>query len=484
MGTKQAFDRKILYFMALLIFWAVPLAHGQGLFEEAQEEPEEKEQGSEKNSGFIETSSIEFNGYVRGDLYVGKVNEKDVTEIKSGYAEAAAKLKAKMGKWGDGRAEMRMRYGYQGSQVEGTFDLHEAFANLYLGPFDIRFGHQIIAWGRADAFNPTDNLTPRDMRVRSPDEDDRRAANLAIRTWLNFSPLRWEIVYIPFYAPSHFPDFALPGPITFAEADYPDTDFEHGIAATRLNFELAEVDFSVSYLFGYSTFPGLGYVELQYLQDPVQLAVQFRAYQQHVAGADFSTAIGDLFGLRGEVAYRHTLPSGKGEHVPLPDLQYVLGVDREFGDVSIILQYVGRTVFDWEELPAGSIDLVNGGLPSREVLEQLMANPITAGAVVAGIRNEIRRNTRMIAGQTTRFSHALTARVAWKLLQETLTLELLGFYNFSTEEWLLMPKITYMIADGLKASAGAEIFGGPDGTMYGTIDQMMSAGFLELKAYF
>ena len=106
MGTKQAFDRKILFFIALLIFCAAPVVHGQGLFEEAQEEPEEKEQGSEKKSGFIETSSIEFNGYVRGDLYVGKVNEKDVTEIKSGYAEAAAKLKAKMGKWGDGRAEI------------------------------------------------------------------------------------------------------------------------------------------------------------------------------------------------------------------------------------------------------------------------------------------------------------------------------------------------------------------------------------------
>jgi len=483
MGTKQAFDKKILYFMAIFVLLGAAPALGQGLFEQALDESEEKKQDeTESKSSFIETSSVELNGYVRSDLYLGKVNEKNVTEIKSGYAEAAAKLKAKMGKWGDGRAEMRLRYGYLGSQVEGTFDLHEAFANVYLGPLDIRFGHQIIAWGRADAFNPTDNLTPRDMRVRSPNEDDRRAANLAIRTWLNFPPLRWEIIYIPFYAPSHFPSFALPGPIAFTEPDYPDTDFEHGIAATRLNFELAKVDFSVSYLFGYATFPGLGFVELRYLQDPIELAVAFRAYQQHVAGADFSTAIGDLFGLRGEVAYRHTLKSGKSEHVPLPDLQYVLGVDREFGDVSIIVQYVGRTVFDWEKLPDPK-DIV-GQLPPRELLEQLMANPIVAGAIVADIRTEIRRNTRMIAGQTTRFSHALTARVAWNLLQETLTLELLGFYNFSTEEWILMPKITYSIADGLKASAGAEIYGGPDGTMYGTIDQIMSAGFLELKAYF
>jgi hypothetical protein len=426
-------------------------------------------------------SPVELSGYVRGDLYLGKVPDQNVTEIKNGFGEAAAKLRVKLGDWGDGRAEIRAREGYDGAGVSGTVGLREAFVDLYLGPVDIRFGHQVIVWGRADAFNPTDNLTPHDMGVRSPDEDDRRGANLALKTSINFNPLRWEFIYLPFYAPSHFPVFTLPGPISFSDPAYPDADFEHGTLATRLNVELPKVDFSVSYLFGYSTFPGieLASFTMAGASGGPEVAIRFHPYQHHVVGADFATTVGDWLGLRGEVALNWPVQHDDAEYIPQPELQYVLGVDHDFGDVSLIVQYVGRTVLDWEAIePTGLLDLAEGRTPTPEQLAAIMQDPEGAA------RTEIKRKTRMTASQTEHISHAATVRIAWQLFHETLTLEMLGYYNLSTKEWLVRPMLSYDIADGLAAIVGGEIYGGPDETLFGTIDEVQSAGFVELKAYF
>ena len=49
---------------------------------------------------------------------------------------------------------------------------------LYL---DVRAGRQIIAWGRADGLNPTDNLTGEDLTLLAPDDDDRRLGTTALR---------------------------------------------------------------------------------------------------------------------------------------------------------------------------------------------------------------------------------------------------------------------------------------------------------------
>ena len=54
-------------------------------------------------------------------------------------------------------------------------------------------------WGRADALNPTSNLTPVDFRIRSPLEDDIRIGNVGARGFLRFSPVRLEGVWMPVY---------------------------------------------------------------------------------------------------------------------------------------------------------------------------------------------------------------------------------------------------------------------------------------------
>lgn len=446
----------------------------QGLFEQAlSDDGGDGETGEEGASGGSDGLTLEVNGYLRGALFIGKVPEESDGEIKSGYAEAALKLRARAGKMGDAFSEIRLWGGYEETDATARVDLREAYVNLYLGPLDIRFGRQIIAWGRADAFNPTDNVTPRDMATRSSDEDDKRMGNLALRAVLNLMPVRLEGIWVPFYRATRMPPFTLPGPITLVEPDYPDPRLSSGTGAFRLHVETPEFEGSVSYLFGYSVFPGVG---LEGIDNGVNLA--FQPYRHHVAGLDFSTTIADWLGLRGEAAYRY--PVGQDRiYVPRPDLQWVLGLDHEFPDnVYVILQYHGRYVFDWDEPAHGLMDLAGGALPAGDQLDSLLKNMMPV------ISDEITWTNRIIAGQTKRHAHLVIARIEWKLLHETLSMEVLGMLNASTLEWMVRPKITYAVTDALKVIVGGEVYGGPDDSLYGLIDQTLSAGFVEARVSF
>jgi hypothetical protein len=477
-------SRPILLFLSLLT--AAPAA-AQGLFEEAvneskaggdkQDKPGDADAADKGEgtglSGSLGGLGFELNGHLRGAIYLGKVPDKDATETKAGYGEAGLKLRARKGEWGDAFSELRFRAGYEGGSTDYVFDLREAYVNAYLGPVDLRLGHQIIIWGRADGVNPTNNLTPRDMRLRSPSEDDQRLANLALRAHLNYEPFRWELVWVPFFKPSTLPfdlngassplagaappgfELALDPPI------YPNANIKNGTVATRVHLNLSAVEGSLSYLIGTSTFPGV-----RLMRNPPDVVLALATYRHQVVGADFSTALLG-FGVRGEFAFRSPFDYETREHVPNPELQYVLGFDREFfGQLNVIAQYSGKTVLDWQE-----VDEEVAQLSPRDIKRFL-------GLMLLEPKN------RMIAGQLEQVQHSATLRLAWTALQETLKLEALGMFNFTTEEVMLRPKVTYDITDALTAAVGAELYFGPDETLFGTIQTAYSAGFAELRASF
>ena len=148
----------VLFFV--LVF--VSLLSSQSLFEQATGKDEEK--------------PYELNGYLRGTLFVGKIPDETGAEIKSGYGEASLKLRLRKQGFGDAFAEVRFRAGHEFQKTVSEINLREAYVNAYVGPFDFRIGHQVVVWGRADGWNPTDNITPKNMLIRSPIEDDRRLA--------------------------------------------------------------------------------------------------------------------------------------------------------------------------------------------------------------------------------------------------------------------------------------------------------------------
>jgi hypothetical protein len=460
-------------------------SEGGSLFEQAQ---------AEANAGDGEAGSglpFDLNGYVRGDAYIGKVPAGDGRwETKAAYGEFALKVRTKKTTYGDAYAETRFRYGLQSEQTSAVVDVREAYVNGYFGPLDIRLGQQVIVWGRADAFNPTNNLTPFDLRVRSPNEDDRRLGNVAARAFLNFAPFRIEGVWVPLYKPAEIPTVALPWYVDFNDTDFPPPDLSKGTEGVRVHLEFPSFEMSASYLYGYAPLPGLALSEVV-LATQTPIHVKRQAYDHHVVGMDFSTAIGDFLGLRGEAAFRYPMHFRSRIHAPNPDLQYVLGLDRTFGSVSIIAQYMGRYTFDWKREqsqpadPDSILALTDDRWAPWNIENESAATieeTLTQATLTAN--SELLVRNQMLFSQLERVQHLASVRIEWLALHDTLSLSALGFLNFSTEEWLLFPKLGYQVTDSLSTSVGAEFYGGPTGTLFGLIDAELSAGYAELRYSF
>jgi hypothetical protein len=418
---------------------------------------------------------------VRGDVYVGKTLDSHDPDLKTGYGEVALIARTAKSAYGDGFAETRLRYGRQGDLQQTFLDVREAYVNAYLGPVDLRLGKQVVVWGRADLLNPTNNLTPNDLRIRSPMDDDRRIGNVAARAFLRLTPLpmRIEGVWVPFYVPSELPQVFLPLFVSFGDPTYPEPMLRNGLAAGKIHVELPSFEASVSYLQGPAPLPGLTLGSLTF--DPVNPSVKVSrtAYRHQVVGLDFSTAIGDLVAIRGEAAYRRPFNYEKRIYNPRPDLQYALGLDRTFGPVNVIVQYLGRYAFDWEKQNGPATELDPDVLKMDPTLGENYRESYTNN-----INSQLARMNQILFTQTEHVQHLATARVEMLALQEKLSLSAIGMVNVSTKEWLAAPKLGYRLSDTMTAYVGAEILTGPHGTLFGLVDQTLSAGYAELRSTF
>ena len=423
------------------------------------------------------TRGVELGGYLRGDTFVGKYPDANQGQLQAGYGELSLQLRGPRQPYGSAFADARLRYGQQLDRQDLIVGLREAYVDLFAGLLDVRVGKQIIVWGRADAFNPTNNLMPIDMRIRSPIEDDRRVGNFAARTYINLDPFRIEGVWLPLYVPTQYPAFVLSeygDLVTFADPVFPGTGLDDGSIAGRAHLELPDVEASVSYVNGYAPLPGFDLSDFT-VGPAANINLRRTAYRQHVAGADFSTAVSDIVAVRGEVAYRHPMSYADRSYAPRPDLQYVLGLDRAFGSLTLLVQYMGRYTFDWQK---------EGSNASPQQIYNLQrGNALVEAQAEIDIRDSLKGTNQMLFSQLAAVQHLVTVRGEWRLLHEDLALSALAMVNFTTKEWLLFPKLAYQISDALSTYVGAEIYAGPNGTLFNRISQL-SAGFAELRYSF
>jgi hypothetical protein len=457
-----------------------PVESGGGLFEQSQTAA-----GAADNAGTpaaptaaIDPRRFTVVGYSRGGMFVGKVPGARQAEMKAAYGELSMAVKTRRETYGDGYAEARLRYGLQaGQQQQNVAELREAYANAYLGPLDLRLGKQIIVWGRADALNPTNNLMPIDIRVHSPIEDDRRLGNVAARASLHLGPVRIEGVWVPLYLSSELPDLPLPQYVYFGEPTNPRSELRNTLVAGRIHLELPAFEMSVSYLRGFAPLPGLRWTSVVVDPEKGSVIVSRTAYDQQVLGFDFSTALGTVLAVRGEAAYRIPTDYKNRIYAARPDLQYVLGVDRSFGPVSVIAQYMGRYVFDWQkdEPPPGPLDTSLLRMPYSKQSQDFAEDDTTA---------VVKNMNQMLFSQTARVQHLATVRLELLTAHDTLSISALAVYNVTTREWYAAPKIGYHLSDALVAYVGGEIFHGPTGTLFGVIDEILSAGYAELRYTF
>jgi hypothetical protein len=315
----------------------------------------------------------------------------------------------------------------QGPLADGTAraEVREAFVTFASEPLEIRAGRQILAWGRADGINPTDNLTGQDLTLLAPDDSDRRLGAAAVRATYTHRDVSYTAIWLPEFRPHRIPLPPIAGELAASGPEWRPEQF-----ALRVEQTGRAIDWSVSAFSGRDLNPDLGLRASR---------LDLTHHQVRVLGADAAGNLG-RFGLRAEAAYVRTEDEqGRQPFIKNPFLSVVAGADRTYREhMNVNVQYLYRFVADLG-LPAP------GESPFAEAL---------AGQQAA------------LSGQTRRHSHGASARLSYKWLHDTLEGEIAAAGYARPWGVTLRPKVTYAVSDRIKLLAGGELYRGDAASIF------------------
>ncbi len=429
----------------------------QGLFESIT---------SERNDNGDE-GSFSLNGYVRGSAYGGS-KAYDFSTLFGEFALQGRLSRGKTFFYGD----VRVREGLFFDERQTIVELKEAYAAYRGENSSFYIGNQIVSWGRTDGFNPTDNITPHDYFFLTPDHDDQLMSNFIIRSRLRFTPsAELDVIAIPVYGRSNYRYdlFDIGDNAHFAEAVLPDKKLKNAGFGARMNFELPAIGFSLSYFRGYNPFYGF---RVENIEISPEIDIEYVAdfYKKNTLGADFALPVNNSI-IRGELAYNHTKDYEQNMHIPNPDISYVAGFEKNIFDIISIVQYVGKHTLNYEKLQKPV-------MPEPPDPDNMMQYAIDM------INYESELFNRKIFQQQEKFNHAFMVTLNRSFAYEVIDVELAGYYNITSEEYLIRPGFTWRLTDRLTAQAGASLMYGKEGSIYDLSGEILNGVFISLKASF
>jgi hypothetical protein len=402
----------------------------------------------ERTFSFLRDEGL--SGSFRLDYFRSSKDLDRETDFPGGTAQI--KMTPRLGDRLDGKVEARATEpDLFGDRLESDTTLLEGYLTIHFARADIRIGKQIVAWGRADGINPTDNLTPHDFVILLPFEEDQRFGTTAMKID-GYLPMDLTLTLFttPFFEPSKIPlGSPTNGQITENRPDHTRSNSEVGL---KLNHNGGRLDWSVSYFHGFDLLPDARMIGLS-AAGPV---IELRHNRINVVGADAARNFG-RYGFRTEAAYFMTRDrDGQDPTVKNPFLFYVAGIDRTFlENLNLNLQFVGRWIKNFNN-PESIVD------PALKAV---------------AIQNAIFDN------QQDRTSYGLTSRIGDKWLNDTLEAEVLLFINFKRTNEYIRPLVTYAFTDHVKGTVGGEIYRGPEDSFFGRLKDNRGA-FTELRYSF
>lgn len=329
-----------------------------------------------------------------------------------------------------------------------TTRFREAYLDYRFNEWDFRVGKQIVAWGRTDRLNPTDNLTPRDFTLLDPEFDEDRFGSVAAKASFNWGLGKSvTAVWIPQFRSNTYAFTNTPA-ITWTH-DEPDSLRQFGL---KYDVSGGGVDWSVSLYDGFDLTPDMAITQIS----GANTVINLRHHRIKVLGADAATTIG-ANRYAAEVAYTRT-KDGDGNDPTVKNHHFygVFGLEHDFtNNLTGIVQYFYRHVFDFQ--PASVI-----------------SDPAVRSVAI---------NSYVLGSQYDENLHGISARVGKKWMNETLEGEFAGSALLNRHGFFLRTKFSYIWSDELKLIGGYEYAEGADTTSYGR-QEKNKALFFEVRYYF
>lgn len=324
----------------------------------------------------------------------------------------------------------RLGWNDSGADEEGQGRLREGFLQGESGPWSMRLGRQIIAWGRADRINPTDSLSPRDFTLLvAEDEEERMGIDALLGRYQSSSGPALTAVVAPRFEPHKIPQGLMPpGLIPAAEPE----QVEWAIKVDNVGDNF---DWSLSYFDGFNRFP-------RYWGETTLAGVRIHGNheQARTFGGDFATTAGD-WAIRGEAAISDLQPQCAPCTLNERRLyRVVIGGDRDFAESANI-----------------NIQLFTGRRDDYHGIDE-MAPPLQP---LQGALNRLNLEfSERDLGATLRLSN--------HYLNDRLRLEFRAIFDLENSSRLLRPRLSYALSDSVKLVAGGDAYIGRQQSLFGT----------------
>lgn len=391
-------------------------------------------------------------------------------------------------------------------------EAHAAYVDIYeiVPALDLRLGRQVVQWGTADQFNPTNTMNPLDLY--DPLAFGMPLANTMVRLdWHPHERFRLTTVWTPVFRPARLPLAAPLAVRAYERIPIQDAEFRRDLAAllplfapsvgsvdamprlpaadwentqggARLATQLGSYDLSLSYVVGRDDFPEPYLVDAR---DPERLHAAFAYPRVQIVGADLATSLSWLSGVGvwaeaavtfpQEITMRILSPSGELRVSP--------------ADGSLCVE---------DTCPTGS---------RRPVV--LSSDPFAKWTVGGdySITSQLYANVQWVHGFVDEFGTGDDVRVAASTAEDEHLLPRLGDYGVagidhrSFSDTLLLrvfavvavraprsaawvPQVTWSVGDGAELSAGAFLTMGSFDTKFGDPAMGGQQVFLRGKLYF
>ena len=328
------------------------------------------------------------------------------------------------------------------------FNPRELYLRFSGASTDFTIGKQVFAWGKADGFNPTDNLNPYDYLDFLTAE---KIGVLSAAVAYTGNEAGFDLVFVPLFTPARIPGFEdrwfAPPDLPFTvniddlrigERLLPEQDLENAQVGLRLWATRWGFDVAVTAYQGFDSIPAIAFaLDLQTGE-----LVASPAYNEIT---EYGLSVARVFGptsLHFEGSYRDTEEDFDDDFV-----SYVFGLNRSFyvggaiEEIRLIAEYVDEAFIEYEE------------------------------------------NDRRF---TTDLSRPFrdTVLMEWTfVVREGVEMRVAGAYNLEEDDYLVQPLFAYDFTDNWKMEAGLDLIDGDPDTFWGNWENNDRA-FIHLDYFF